>query len=179
MPLTTAQLVRNRISDPMRYDTEVLVGDGMRSTFKLRQGAPYSTLSASSYTAYVSGSGGWTATGATFDPDLGLVTFSSVPAANTPLNTTYLWSVFSEDQLSIFTAEGGIPQAALLAVKYLMGDYAKRGRWSSPDGTSYDDTTAMASLMQLRESLLDEIRGREIGPVGQFSSGPESQQDFM
>ena len=179
MPLTTAQQVRNRSSDPFRWDNEAIVADGMNSTFKLRQGAPYSTLSASSYTAYVSGTGGWSATGATFDPDLGLVSFSAAPSANIVINTTYLWSIFSEDQMALFTAKGGVIDAALEAVKFLFFDYAKRARWSSPDGTSHDDSAALDNLMKTREALLDEIRGREIGPQGYFENSAESQQDFF
>lgn len=179
MTLSTAQQVRNRISDPFRWDNEVIVADGMNSTFKLRQGAPYSTLSASSYTAYVSAGGGWTATGATFDPDLGLVSFSAAPGTGTVINTTYLWSIFSEDQLGLFTAKGSVIEAALEAVKYLFFDFSKRARWSSPDGTSHDDTVALDNLMKTREALLEEIRGRELGPIGQFTNAAESQQDFF
>lgn len=179
MPLTTAQQVRNRINDPIRYDTEVIVADGMNSTFKLRQGAPYSTIVSGTPTAYVSAAGGWSATGGvTFDLDLGLASFSSAPAANLAINTTYQWSVFSDDQMAIFTAQGAVPNCALLAVKYLLGDYAKRGRWAAPDGSNYDDTMAFKNLIELRSALIDETRGSEVGPLGYSVNWAESQQDY-
>ena len=72
-PLTTAQQVRTRIADRWRQAEEIRYGDGTASGFKLAQGAPFSTISASS--AYVVNAG-WSATGATFDADLGTVKFT-------------------------------------------------------------------------------------------------------
>src|SRR5689334_13204678 len=176
MPLTTAQQVRNRINDPIRYDSETIQADGMNSTFKLRQGSPYSTLVSGTPTAYISAAGGWSATGGvTFDLDLGLVTMPSAPAANLVVNTTYQWSVFSNDQMAIFTAAGAVPYCALEAVKYLLGDYAKRGRWAAPDGSNYDDTMAFKNLLELRSALIDETRGSETGPIGYSVNWAESQ----
>lgn len=180
MPLTTAQIIRNRINDPMRYDTEVVQGDGVASSFKLKQGAPFSTISASSFTASTAAGGtAWSATGCAIDIDLGVVTFSAVVPINAQIQASYVWSCFSEDMLGYFTGMGGIPQACLGAVNHLLVNYATRARWAAPDGSNHDDTMALNALLATRSALIDEIRGSELGPMGDSVSWAESQQDFF
>ena len=171
MPLTTAQQVRLRIQDRLRFGEEVRAGDGLAAGFKLAQGAPFSTLI--SATAFVPVAAGWSATGASFDGDLGLVAFSGVISANSAWRATYQWSVFSEDELGYFTAQGGsVAGAALEAVKALMFDSLKRARWSAPDGTSYDDTAAMNQLQKMYDQLREELRE---APEGGIESWSEQQ----
>ena len=178
MPLTTAQIVRGRVNAPFIYDSEQIVGDGTASSFKLKQGSPFSTISATA-TASIATTAGWSATGATFDYTLGRVTFSGVISANSAVRMDYLYSIFSEDEMSYFTAVGGgVPEMCLLAVRHLLVDYAKRGRWAAPDGSTYDDTMAFASLKALESGLQDEIHGSEVGPIGDSVSWPEDQQNW-
>jgi len=170
MPLTLAQQVRLRIQDKVRLDEETQLGNGTGSGFKLRQGSPFSTITAAS--AYVVAAGVWSATGATFDTDLGRVTLSGVPSANSALRFEYRWSVFSDDEIGQFTAVGGsVAGAALEAVKTLMFDSLKRARWSSPDGSSYDDTAANTQLKMMYDILFDEMRegGIESGGIESWS----------
>ena len=172
--ISTGQQLRLRIQDPFRYDSEELFGDGTASGFKLRQGAPYSHLSASA-TASVPVAAGWTATGATVDHAQGRVVFGAAISAHSAFQVDYAWSVFSEDELAYFTAEGGgVLGAALLAVQTLMFDAWKRARWASPDGSQYDDSKAMDNLVKLRSALRAE-QVDDIGPQGGIESWSEEQ----
>lgn len=179
MPLTTEQIIRSRINDPFRYDTEIVMGDGTASAYKLKQGAPFSTISAGSFTASTAAGGtAWSATGCTVNVDLGKVTFSGVVGANIGLQCDYQWSVFSTDELTYFMTLGGIPEACIGAVNHLLVNFAKRGRWAAPDGSTYDDTMALNSLLAIRSALEDEVRGTELGPLGSTVNWAETQQDW-
>jgi len=167
MTLTTAQQVRFRIQAPWQRGTEMHYGDGTASGFQLAQGAPYSTLI--SATASVINAG-WSATGCTFDTDLGYVLFSGIISAQTAVRFDYQWSVFSEDEIGYFTAVGGgVPGAALEAVRVLLFDAQKRARWQTPDGTQYDDTKAIDLLLEMEKRLQTEV-DRADGPAGGFES---------
>lgn len=171
-PLTLAQQVRLRISDRWRFAEEMRYGDGLASGFKLAQGAPFSTISAAS--AYVVNAG-WSATGATIDTDLGLVTFSGVISANSAWRAAYQWAVFSDAEIGHFTAIGGtLAGAALEAVRSLLFDSLRRAKWAAPDGTEYDDTAAMAHLLKMEQRLQDEI-DRDDGAAGGIESWSEQQ----
>ena len=176
MTLTTAQQVRTRISDRMRLDEEVRYGDGTASGYRLKQGAPHSTITAPG--AYVAVAAGWSATGATFDSDLGRVTFSGVVSALSAFRVEYQWSVFSDDEIGYFTAVGGsVAGAALEACRALMFDSLKRARWAAPDGTQYDDTKAQDTLQKMHDILLEETRAAE-GPQGGIESWSEQQANW-
>lgn len=173
-PLTTAQQVRLRIQDRSRRAEEVRYGDGFESAFKLNQGAPYSTLISAS--AFIRTPTAWSATGAAFDLDQGLVTFSGVITASTAFKALYQWSVFSDDEIGHFTAVGGsIGGAALEAVRTLMFDSLKRAKWAAPDGTEYDDTAAMKQLLEMEDRLKEEMRE---SPEGGIVSWSEEQAYF-
>ena len=177
MTLTIPQQVRLRIHDPPRYGEELLVGDGTARTFKLAQGAPFSTISAASAFTLLSSPTGWIATGATFNTAFGLVSFSATITAFTAMRTTYIWSVFSDDEIGQFTADGGsVAGAALAAVKTLQFDAAKRARWSTPDGSSYDDTQAQNALAKMYDQIWNELRE---SPEGGIESWGEQQQYFQ
>jgi len=177
-PLTTAQQVRLRIQDPWRLAEEVRFGDGTASEFKLAQGAPFSNLSALSAYTFLLPPTGWSATGATVDLALGLVQFSGVITAQTAWRAKYQWAVFSDDELGHFTAVGGgVPGAALEAVRALLFDGLRRAKWAAPDGTEYDDTNAQKHLREIEKSLLDEIE-RSDGPQGGIDSWSEQQGYF-
>ena len=175
MALTTAQQVRLRIQDNWRYAQEPRFGDGSASAFRLSQGAPYSTISG--VALLVSTTAGWTATGGGWNTGLGLVTFSGVISANSAWQAEYQWAVFSDDEVGYFTAVGGtINGAAREAVKTLMFDNARRARWSSPDGTSYDDTKSMSDLRAMYDLLVTD--DEETGPAGGIESWGEQQMNY-
>lgn len=173
MPLTTAQQVRLRIQDPYRLDEEVRYGDGTASGFRLRQGAPHSTLISAS--AYLATTAGWSGTGSTFDLSLGQVKFSGVISALSAFRAEYQWSIFSDDEIAYFTAVGGsVAGAALEACRTLMFDALKRARWAAPDGTEYDDTKAQEMLVKMHGLLLEETT-LAVGPQGGIESWSENQ----
>jgi hypothetical protein len=175
MALTTGEQVRLLIQDQFRYDTETIVGDGTASAFKLRQGLPHSQLSASS-TAMVATTAGWSATGATIDHRYGRVIFSGVISANSAVNVGYYWSVFSEDEIGHYTAiAGSVNGAAREAIRALMVNYAKRGKWAAPDGSNYDDTMAMQNLKTIYDDLVSEDLGSDSAPEGGAANWPEEQ----
>ena len=173
MPLTLAQQVRLRISDRWRYAAEVRYGDGSGSAFKLAQGAPFSNLN-SGASAFVATTGGWSATGASIDTALGVITFSAIVSANSAWQTVYQWAVFSEDEIGQFTAvAANVPGAALEAVRTLMFDGLRRARWHAADGTIYDDTQALQHLREMQDRLEKEA---EDIPDGGLESWSEQQQ---
>ena len=174
MALTTAQQVRLRLNDPWRYAAEVQYGDGTASSFQLQQGAPYSTLISATASIAVTG---WSATGATFDLSQGRVTFNTVVTANTAFQASYLWAVFSDDEMSFFTAQGDVRAATLMGVRTLMGNGWKRARWAAPDGSEYDDKKALDNLINWEKSLLNERIGEE-GPEGGFANWTVTQGDY-
>src|SRR3972149_796687 len=139
MPLTIAQQVRLRISDRWRYASEVRYGDGSGSAFKLAQGAPFSNLN-SGASALVATTAGWSASGATFNTALGVLTFSA-----------------------------SVPGAALEAVRTLMFDGLRRARWHAADGTIYDDTAALKHLADMQDRLEKEAEDIPAGGIESWS----------
>lgn len=174
MPLSQSQQLRLRINDKLRYGQEVRGGDALSQSFQLGQGAPFSTISAAS--AYVTAAAGWSATGATFDTALGVVTFATALPNNTQFKVDYQWSVFSEDEVTQLLADGGsVAGGALQAVRALMFDSLRRARWGAPDGTNYDDTMAMSQLKSLYDQLHEEVRD---DPAGGIESWTQQQKNF-
>lgn len=172
MALTTAQQVRLRIQDAPRLADSTYYADGKAAEFLL----PHSNITSAS--AYVTVSNGqWSATGATFNVS-GRVAFSGAISANSAYRTTYVYSTFSDDEIGHFTAVGGnVAGAAREAARTLLFDSLKRSKWAAPDGTTYDDTAAMAQLYRLIEQLDEEIAGGDIESGG-FVSWAEGQGDW-
>jgi len=148
MALTTAQQVRLKIQDQPLVADATYEGNGTATIHAL----PHRNLT--SATAFVpDGKTAWSATGCTFDAS-GFVAFSGVIAANSAFRVRYVYSVFSDDEIGHFTAEGGnVNGAALAAIETLMFDSLKRARWMAPDGTQYDDTQAQAQLRHMWDRL--------------------------
>jgi hypothetical protein len=171
MVLTTAQQVRLKIQDIPTLVDATYVGDGSASAFLL----PHRNITSGS--AFVMGAGTWTSTGATFNAS-GMVSFSGTISANTAFRTTYVQSVFSDDEIGHFTAVGGsVNGAALEAVHSLMFDSLKRARWMAPDGSQYDDTMAIQQLRDLYSALKTELVGEAIA-AGSIQSWSLSQGDY-
>ena len=174
MTLTTGEQVRLRIADRWRFGEEVRAGDGTAQSFKLAQGAPFGSLVSAS--AYVPAAGGGTATGATFDTARGTGAVPSAISANSAWRADYLWAVFSDEEIGLFTALGGtVPGAALQAIRSLRFDGLRRAKWKAPDGTEYDDTAALRELKALEDSLKAERAG-DGEPAGGIESWAEQQQ---
>lgn len=173
MDITAA--VRLRINDKWRYQSEDLLGNGYDATYKLAQGQPYSTITAASATIRLASS--YSATGATFDATLGLVSFSGVISANSAFRAVYQWAVFSDAEVTQFISDGGgsVAGASLEAVRGLMFDHLKRARWSAPDGTQYDDTQASRLLEKMYAMLKAEV---DEVPAGGIEAWSEQQQYY-
>jgi hypothetical protein len=164
MTLTTAQQVRLRIQDIPTVSDVTRTFDGSASAFNLEH------RNLTSGTAYVPGTdAAWSATGAVFDAS-GFVTFAAPGSANSAYRVRYVHSVFSDADISHFTAAGGsIPGAALEAVQALMFDGLKRAKWAAPDGTQYDDTRALDALWNIYSAQKEEVADAET-----FDGGYES-----
>lgn len=173
MTLTTAQQIRLLIQDQPKVFDETRLFDGTALIFAL----PYSNIV--SATAYNTASGGasWTATGATFNAS-GSVEFSAVGSANSAFRVRGVYSVFSEDEIGHFTAVGGsVKGAALEAVTTLMFDSLKRAKWAAPDGSTWDDTAAMAQLNAIYDKIAAELAQAEVSD-GSWVSWAEGQADL-
>jgi hypothetical protein len=171
MPLTSAERVRLKIQDPPMLGAGAGVGDGTAVTFAL----PNRNLT--SGTAYLPAAGGWSATGATFDPT-GTVTFAARISANSAFRVTYVYSTFSDAEVDEFLTTGGsIIGAAIEACEALMFDGVKRASWSAPDGSSFNDTSAQAHLRELHGILLAQ-QSDEAVAAGQTASWSLDQGDY-
>lgn len=149
MTLTSAQQLRLYAQDQPRIQDRTMFGDGSAASF------PLPDRNLTSATAYVMAAGGWSATGATFDPT-GQVAFSAVISAATAFRVTYIYSNFSDDEINQFLSAGSLINAEILVVETLMFDAIKRSRWASPDGTSFDDSQAQSHLQMLYDKLQNE-----------------------
>lgn len=151
MTLTSAQATRLRISDIPTLADVTRAGDGTASSFLL----PHRNLTTAS--AFVPlGNTAWSATAATFNAS-GMVSFSGAISANSAYRLTYTYSTFGDEEVNHFLSVGGdVNGAALEAVQVLFFDGLKRSRWSSPDGTSHDDTAAIGLLKDLYDTLKAE-----------------------
>lgn len=150
MTLTTAEQVRLRIQDQPTIFDVTRTGDGALTQFDL------GTRVITSATAFVLLTGAWTAAACTVAS--GWAAFSGAISAGSAVRVRGVQSVFSEDEIGQFTADGGsVLGAALEACTVLMFDGLKRAKWAAPDGTSYDDTAAMQQLNALYDRLRQEL----------------------
>ena len=171
MTLSENQRVRLKVSDPPTLADSVYLGDGTAVSFTL----PHRNLT--SGTAYVPVAAGWSATGATFDPT-GTVTFSARISAGSAFRTTYVYSTFSEEEITDFLALGGnVIGAALEAAHALAFDGLRRARWSAPDGSSWDDQAAQKHVMDLI-AMLETEQGDEAAAAGSAESWSLTQGDY-
>jgi hypothetical protein len=151
MPLTSAQLVRQRIQDlPAYNDIATMIGDGTANSFKL----PHVNLTTAS--AYVPVAAGWSATGATFDATFGIVSFPSAFSAQSAFRVTYVHTVFAEAVIDEYVSAYGVLGAALQCAYDLQFDALKRAKWRSPAGDEYDDTDARNALKDIISALTHE-----------------------
>jgi hypothetical protein len=171
MTLSLDQQVRLRLTDPVRIEDRVYFGDGSASSFVL----PHNNIV--SGTGYVMAGGGWSATGASFNPS-GEVVFSGVPIDQQQWRVRYQWSVFSDEEIGYFTAEGGdAVGAAILGVQTLIVDASKRSQWMSPDGSQFSDIGSINALYAAYSALKDEQLNAGAATVS-FQSWTINQQDW-
>ena len=162
--------VRLTIFDQPKATAAALLGVGSGLTV---YDLPHRNMT--SGTAYVVAAGAYTATGATLNPS-GWVQFSGQVSAGTPMLIRYVYSTFSDTEIQQFLDTGGsVVGAALEAVRSLMFDGLRRARWTSPDGSSYDDTAAMNLLSQLYDRLLEAQTVEDLTDVGGFQAWSENQ----
>lgn len=171
MALTTAQRIRVKIQDAPVLVDRVLYGDGTASSYLV----PHVNLADG--TAYVPGVGGWSATGATFNPS-GLISFATAISANSAFRVVYAYSHFSDDEIDQFLADGGsVLGAAVEAAQALMFDGLKRSRWMASDGSSYDDLAGQAHVRAMYEQLRKELEIEALASGG-FQSWSENQAEW-
>jgi hypothetical protein len=58
-----------------------------------------------------------------------------------------------------------------------MFDSLKRARWSTPDGTTYDDTAAMAQLRDMYDRLAEQQAAASVSEGG-YASWAQGQGDW-
>jgi hypothetical protein len=150
--LTTAQIVRLKIQDQPTLFDHTYMGDGTAQYFAL----PNRNLTTAS--AYIPiGATAWSGTGASFDPTGGQVQFSGTISANSAFRITYVFSTFSDDEITQFLTDGGsVNGAAIEACVALMFDATKRASWAAPDGSTFNDTQAQQHLREMYKLLKEE-----------------------
>lgn len=169
MALGETARLRSFIQDPRRIADVVTYGDGTAALFTLAH------ANVQEGTAFVPGPGGWSATGATFNTT-GFVELATAISANSAVRLRYEHSVFSNDEIGEwFTHGGSFNNAARLAILTLQFDGLRRAKWTAPDGTSFDDTAALARLRELYDLLGQEDENAAIagGAVGSWSLDQE------
>lgn len=173
--LTTAQQVRLRIQDIPAIADTTLYGDGTADTFSLVQ---RNQTSATAFVPIGVGGTAWSATGCAFDPAFGSVQFSGVISAQSAFRTRYVFSVFSDDEISGMVVAGGdVVGASIEAVQTLMFDSLKRAVWRAPDGSMYDDTAAQQALKTLFDVLKDQ-QGDQAAAEGGISEWGLNQGNY-
>lgn len=177
--LTTAEILRRRISDRPRYASELYYGDGTAATFQI-SGVPIITgctsLGAFQPSAMIPVGNSWSATGVTFNYNLGLVSFSGVPSALSAFQINYTYATFSDQEIDQVTATyGTIPDMQMDLIDTLMADSYKRARWASQRGAYFDDSLTMDNLMKMRSAV---YAGKTVeqGPIGDQFSWDRTQE---
>lgn len=165
--LSQSDLLRTRLQDPLRLEIRELFSDGRSTLISL----PHSNIQSGS--AFVASGSTWSGTGATFNPS-GFVRLDSGLPQGSALRVEYFHSVFSDAELGSWLSAYGFLGATREAIWALMFDGLKRSRWSSPDGTSYDDTAALAHLQRMSDRINEELADDAVG-AGGFGSWSEGQ----
>ncbi len=182
MALNTADQLRFFMNDRPRYMDETRYGDGTANQFQV-SGVPLvsgaTALGGFQPSAFVPlGGTAWSATGASFNYQHGVVSFSGVVSANSAWRVQYTYAVFSDQELDLVTGLYGDLNAMRLAlVDNLMADAYKRARWGSFGGASYDDSKTLDNLMKMRSAIRAAMT-EEQGPLGGIESWDANQQDY-
>ncbi len=169
MPLPTAQLVRQRIQDPLRREDATYYGDGTANVY----GLPHVNLQSGS--AWIAPAGNaWVTTGATFDPT-GFVTFANSVSANSAFRVVYVHSIFGDDVIAEYiSANGSVLGAALQCAYDLQFDNVKRSRWMAANGAQFDNMQAGAYVDKIIAAIKEEMMEEAIN-YGQVNSWSETQ----
>lgn len=180
MALNTSDILRVRISDRPRLAIETYYGDGTASVFQI-SGTPVITgstaLGGLNPSAYVPVGNSWSATGATFEFNHGLVSFSGTISANSAFQCRYTWAVFSDQETDQITASCATMEDMRLAmIDTLMADSYKRARWASQRGAFFDDSLTMENLMSMRSAVFAE-KTIEQGPLGGIVDWNKGQEN--
>ena len=102
---TDLEIVRSLIADPFQYDSSRTQTDGIRRDYAV----PNSPIRPATQTVYLAGATQVAGVDYTIDYGLGLITFTSLPAADQELVVTYQWSFLADTDLQIqLDLEGGI-----------------------------------------------------------------------
>lgn len=172
MPLTSADLVRQRIQDPLVYEDATYYGDGTATRFKL----PHVNLQSGS--AWVApGGNAWVSTGATFNVT-GYVDFAQVVSAQSAFRVAYVHSVWSDDTIGEYiTAGGGILGAALQCAYDLQFDNGKRSQWMAANGATYNNVQAGHFIKDIISAIKEEMHEEAVGG-GSMWSWSETQGEY-
>ena len=171
--LSTAQQIRLRLSDIPRIADLTNYGDGTASSFVLSH---YNITTGSAFVPI--GGTAWSATGATFDAS-GMVSFAGVVSANSAFRLTYVRSVFSDDEIGYFTANGGdLVGAAILGTQTLLVDAGKRASWGAADGSTYSDVGSIDALWKAYSALRQEQQDNAAAQGGAMINWSLVQGDY-
>ena len=132
--------VRRKMLDKPRLQSDQFVGDGTTLVFALTRPNP----------ANLDISGGLSATA----DDTGKLTFATAP--DELFTVTYQWTRFTDDDIDDWLeTDGSVEGAALEGIKAEIAG-TEWGRFSAPDGTSYDNSGRRLALQQLYNALSKE-----------------------
>ena len=164
--MDVADRLRLLLRDKPALVDRTITGDGLTNAFLL----PERNITTGS--AYITGSAGWSGTGATYNPS-GEVQFSAVIGANVLVRLRFVASVWSDTEIADFASEG-LYAGARRAAYELLFDSTKRARWAAPDGTSFDDTAAIRAVEKLID-VLNQQQGEEVISGGGYAQWSENQ----
>lgn len=159
--ITTAQMVRRALGDPIRRTAQYVIGDGSATAFFL-SGAPVYSGTAPAFRLVLAGgliSASGIGTATAWDHENGIVALNSALWAGSAALAEYHWSVFSEVEIEQITASyGTIDEMAIAGIEWLQADYAKRVKWSMAQGPSVDPSNTTRALEALWKQYQEKLR---------------------
>lgn len=152
---TNLQLLRKELADPYKSAFDQNSGDGETTVFKLS----HRNIKDSSYSVYVNNDLQTETTEYSIDREEGLVTFVSPPADTVEIEISYMFSAFSDEELTEFLVldNNNISKVIVRCVDILLMDAARRfdysiGRADLKPSQVFDNLMKLRSIISNKAS---------------------------
>lgn len=180
--------LRLRLSDQWKNVSESVGADGLQSVFDLTH---YPLRSGTAYCSVYADSILQTAvTNYSLSYDDGRLTMVNAPPSGAVVQVYGKKSVFSDTELTQVLTDHGLATASavgsmgaldstvLTCVEILFGDAWRRHNWGAAGGQNVSEGQLMANLKTWRDTLINKVRGTEVGPQGGWVAQSDTQSDY-